>query len=549
MDSNDLSLVIAQKSQKGLLSILKKDSQAINTSNQWGQTPLHLAVGWPFGVAVLIQNGANLDSADKWGATPFIYALNYYFAETVGLLVNAGCCLDSFWRGSWGNFRFCNETDDGIGRVTYMERRDATLTMFIKSLAERRRQLYRHAVAVAIPGWINACWVQNDRVLDEHTRCAEDALKYHGNSFSQTSTCLTRHRTVYHLDFLTAELAEELWQAGFHDVDVPDEGFETPLSKFRVDPFLISFDIVKNQLELYHWLIERGANIYRPMRCVDNHSEPLCDFKTQHLETRVLHIIAGNTACLVTDLFRIASRRVGLRKVGEKNCISLLSDFMESTGKNVAQLMATILSDRSSDGCLCACSSGGCTASTILQKYIATSNAWSWRPTECLMTLLGPQTPCEDWLIDEIIRFRTVQELQLKHTCCDYRDSFFNGKFRLRKLDPDEVTEFRNEDSEGIKLLEDLMTDFREKRAGQDVMTFLKGYWRTRMEEVHRTRGGVDLEKSKEMGVVWSKTDEDSDGEGENDDESGGEDEDEDKNRGDGDGNGENEENGDAASE
>lgn len=179
--------------------------------------------------------------------------------------------------------------------------------------------------------------------------------------------------------------------------------------------------------------------------------------------------------------------------------------------------MATIFSNPSRDHCLCACSSGGCTTSTILQnkwagdpKYFSNhtwelleGEEWSLRGPECLMGLSEPHNKCEDCLTNEIIRFNTFQELQLKHTCCKHQFRGCVHSFRVPQ--PEEVHEFRDEDSEGIKLLEELMIEFRNKRGDQSLMTFLQGYWTSRMKEVRRTKSKVDIEKSREIGIVWSK--------------------------------------------
>lgn len=141
------------------------------------------------------------------------------------------------------------------------------------------------------------------------------------------------------------------------------------------------------------------------------------------------------------------------------------------------------------------------------------------------MILLGPHYTCDEWLTNEIIRFNTHHKLQLRHTCCKFESLWIDGPppdkeyineftdpdtyperlFRFTKPEPDEVHELRNEDSEGIELLEDLMIEFQEKRGDQDCMAFLEGYWTTRMAEVRRARGKVDIEKTREMGVVWDK--------------------------------------------
>lgn len=256
-----------------MLSILTKDPQSIHKQNQWGQTPLHLAVGWPFDVNALIKKGANVDMPDGFHRTPLWYALFNGFAETVSLLMKADCSLriDRFSHPIELAIAPCVGLQT-LHRNASMERHEATLTVFIASLAERRLQLSRISATASISEGVNPCWAQNDRVLDEHASCAENTLEHYDIGYSQTSVCLTNLSSVYHVHSLTAEIAEKLWQAGFHDIDGPDHFFpfyQTPLSKsifYYQEDFLM-------KIELKSWLIGKGANIYRPILRFD--TEPV----------------------------------------------------------------------------------------------------------------------------------------------------------------------------------------------------------------------------------------------------------------------------------
>ena len=85
--------MVLQKSEPQLRKILSKDPLSINQRNKWGQTPLHLAVVWPFGVSELLKNGADVDALDDMHWSPLTYALEHGFAETVNHLMVAGCSL------------------------------------------------------------------------------------------------------------------------------------------------------------------------------------------------------------------------------------------------------------------------------------------------------------------------------------------------------------------------------------------------------------------------------------------------------------------------
>lgn len=313
-------------------------------------------------------------------------------------------------------------------------------------------------------------------------------MEYYGITSSQTTVQLPGLPSVYHAQGLTADIAEELWQAGFHDIDVSDKFYHKPLSK-RICNFRVDF---VGQIEFKGWLVERGAKIFSPMRGPHRHSGPKNDITTLHPERRALHHMAADMAIMV--------RRTRVARSTHK--IVIMEDYRPCLlSERSRQLFTTIFLSSCSDGCSCACSSRGCTASTILQKGLQRLHV-----TKCLLIFLGP---LKDRLIDEIIRFNTFQELQLQHTCCqtEYEESLddwdVENKGKFRDLELDEIEEIRNENSEGIELLEELMVEFRNKRGDQSLVPFLKGYWTTRMDEVYRTRGKVDLEKAKEMGIAW----------------------------------------------
>lgn len=332
LDSNDLSAAIIQKSKAQMQSILKQNPHSIDQANRWGQTPLHLALRWPWAVDFLIRNGANLDSHNNEGETPLLCALAHGCAEAVGLLMRAGCSLSS-------NRLYCPldvtmgwpEALRGPGKAAW--------SIFIASLAERRRQLYSSLATIPIPDGTRPCWAHNDRVLDAHLDCAEDACQSYDVFFGHSAR-LAGIRTVYHLEHLTAEMAQELWQVGFRDMDLPDRWGQTPVSKWRADPRDFSYPVVLRTVELVGWLVQKGACIYHPIRSFGGQCEPRLDVADLHPETRALHHIAANIG----------------REMGGTAMRGAPADHLLCLRESSTQLLTTLFSSPSRDGCLCACS-------------------------------------------------------------------------------------------------------------------------------------------------------------------------------------------------
>lgn len=47
-----------------------------------------------------------------------------------------------------------------------------------------------------------------------------------------------------------------------------------------------------------------------------------------------------------------------------------------------------------------------------------------------------------------------------------------------------------------------MLDDFEENRGDQDLLSFLEGYWATKMDRVLEEQGGVNEEALREIGVV-----------------------------------------------
>ncbi|KAM0794384.1 hypothetical protein BDR22DRAFT_875771 [Usnea florida] len=483
--------------------------------NGLAQTPLHLAVGWPEGIRLLLQYGACVDSRDHAGDTPLSYALNRGYPQTVSLLMKADCSLVGRRKSSERLPRnvldlaveHLHSPNEALSPDVAMKVLDTT----IASLAERRRDLQSRLTGLPAVVSTDTTVLREDRILDEYAEyaeCAEQAA--HENidhiprraSTLLNGTYLGKCRTVYHIIHLVVEVAEKLWENGFRDIDVPDDDGLTPLASCKHSG---TFEVI----ELYSWLIQKGANLYRPQHRL-NSPEPAVDPTELPQTTRALHYVAANIAEGTFGMVAFHGSR-----------LKLMEYWLSRESKDVVLLLATVFSDGSSDDCICACSSRGCLASTLMLKIFekrALSSPHNVdmrdclaRSIECLMIFVGPQNSSWDWLAKEIIRFRTFHELELRHTCCWFSD--FGRNMRLVKFEEEERVEIQDEDKEKIELLENLLLEFEEHRGTQDLISFLEGYWAVRMDEVlEELNCGVDEEGLRGMGVVLEEDSDDDSG-------------------------------------
>lgn len=379
---------------------------------------------------------------------------------------------------------------------TSQEARMDVLDTAISSLAERRRNLQSRLAALSTTVEINPGVFQDDRVLDEYAQYAErvEEAVMRGNDHMprHASSLLPGCRSAYHIRHLTVEYAEKLWQNGFHDVDVPDKRGLTPLMFHRVSDLI-------DKIEVSSWLIQKGAQLQRlQYESLDYDANPTISTMDLPLGIRALHYVTYNIGVSARALVWDEQSRIEKRQ---------LRIELRRLSKDDRLLATTVFLDVSCDDCICAYSSRGCLASTMMLKAFSpgleTSRTRIFLATKLLIHFVGSSDPFPDWLTKEIIRFQTFKALELRHTCCKWH--YRSG---LTRHDPEEQAEVQDEDHEKIELLEHLLQEFEDHRGTQDVLSFLKGYWTLRMDQVLREAGHIDREALREIGVVVHGDDE-----------------------------------------
>lgn len=186
-----------------------------------GNTPLHLAVCWPYGVRKLLQHGSCVDAADQNGCTPLYYAISLGNSETLSLLMKADCRLEmgSFLGNSLDHAMGLARDDEFVTLGVSQEVRMNVLDTAVALLAEKRRSLESRLAALPTAFKIKPSVFQDDRILDEYAEYAEgaedDALKVYGHIPRHASSLLPYCRTVYHCRYLNAEIAENYGRMDF----------------------------------------------------------------------------------------------------------------------------------------------------------------------------------------------------------------------------------------------------------------------------------------------------------------------------------------------
>ena len=469
-------------------------------------------------MSLLIANKADTEKRDRFGQETIQHSLIYGCAESVQLLLNSGCSLrfDLFnfdpFDSRPGNFRpgkesnvfmfalylYHSPSELSFTRVSSNDRYEI-LKIVIRNLALRQGD---SIPGISVPLILtrseitrsNDC--QNSRSNAAQARTSSPSPS---EGDPQSQDIFPHMRTVYHFSFLTVKVANELWNAGFRDVDVPDEDDKTPLMMLRPCRLHGHHNHKTEMIESALWLHQKGASLHQPCSPTLPPGLKNVGTATARSERRAVHFV---TAAVETCLYDAAFSLVR-EKADTDDCYRAeMEPLIDDLSFDAAQLLCKILLDTSPDACLCACSRHGCMPMTLLLKRSTSFHglevdghisAWAWRwfldnvPTDQIPTANS----------QKILRLITFEAMGLRHTCCYYCDGDFYG------IGSEEAAEIRDEDHEGIQLLETLLLEFEERRGDEDVKSFIDGYWGTRMNEVRAAREeAVDRARIREIGVV-----------------------------------------------
>ena len=328
--------------------------------------------------------------------------------------------------------------------------------------------------------------IRDDRLLDEKAADVYKALKHCNVPIPSALRTPPSRETLFHNAKLSLALCESFYGRGFVDVDGTNHEGLTPL-------MILGPTTVKKVLLRASWLVSKGADLGRkPDQSDRMYWDP--------------SITAAH------KLFFVASYRIYL-DIGQEPTWAVreiqrtrLFRFLEELEEDCQALLRDVLSSKSYDNCLCACSSHGCVPATSMLKGITSVVHEEFRlwMIEWIERLLGHRHETWQWLSREIIRYETFKNLGLTHTCCRM-ENWLPGMPLLR--DSVECEEIRDEERFLIDELNTLVEEFQEKytELGVPVSDFLKGYWKTRMEEVKNEEGSLDDEeiaKIRDVGVI-----------------------------------------------
>lgn len=433
---------------------------------------LELAIGWPTGVRILLEFGANASAVCLRNAPHLLQDTDYdeceAYCESLTPLLKAGCKFEVF-------------------HIFSCKSKTVRL-LLIRELARRRRKLWDLAQSCLPPKNLAGFCPQKDAVIDTQ------ASKLHSQILTQgweiDPSLQVDHQnhgqSVYHCRSAFPEASEELYRVGFRDIDLPDIRGLTPLMLFGLLQCVNIIPFQRTHIEMHIWLVSKGAKLAEKL--------PRSNATVAHRTSSVV----------VEKIFRVIC--------GENR--SKTNDWPEfeallSRHKDTVFLVPSIR-----DGCDCACCPGGCTTFSValrkttkkLTLYFRAltlgERAGLFRRVYRLLILWTESRPGVD---QAIIKFLTFEGLRLKHTCCveiDHSPDFLWDDAR----DRDEIEHICEEDRQGLDELEQLVSEFEIQftELQLPITEFLDHYWHTRMVQFLSKRGPYNeeyLKQTRNLGV------------------------------------------------
>lgn len=306
--------------------------------------------------------------------------------------------------------------------------------------------------------------------------------------------------SIYHSACLSMNLAQNLLRVGFQSPSAAFHGF-TPL--MTVNMYSLSHRrCLEGTVDLVTWFLDQGAGL------------------RSYIPTSGLKGIAAEPTRRFSN-FKAIHRIADAYGEGQYRSHITAEDHVRVSH------MRHIISDASTDPCICYCSLRGCTPATLFTRslvnrfYGVDQRASQFyaeimlRGIKLISILLSNDQGLD--VAADIIRVSTFHRLGMKHTCCRYMyqgdqssvtHEILAGKYKtVDIMDPEEATEIQEEDQHLALRLEALVAEFTAEfdEGNISFYEFFFGYWQKRMNEVEAERDEActdDLEVIREIGVV-----------------------------------------------
>ncbi|ETN37825.1 uncharacterized protein HMPREF1541_07448 [Cyphellophora europaea CBS 101466] len=381
-----------------------------------GVTPLQLSIGWPTGMKLLLQKGANPSetvhcTVDLQDDTSLEILLDADSRLFLGVNGREKSLLE---HALYRNYSL--HVANGLGT------NERILPLIVEALTTSRRCLMRLARSYLSDSRLRDLgWAEPQRdypLLDSST--ALDMirqLQMRGVKIPDRIWPDSRHRSVYHTEYMIVEVADSLFQAGFDEIDIKAPDGWTPL-------LVNIYDYMNGvePLKVLGWFLDHDARnlVFPELNAIS-----------------LYHALAAKVATRYSNVDD--EIRVWLTKILRK--------------------AACVVPRPPRDLCSCYCSDGGCSAITSLlrhqSKYMEQPRdhtgagflytLWETRKRIFRLWLNVSHAFPDKQPFTDFCRFELFERLGMKHTCCQL-DWWIDKSNWPLLLDRCEAAEFQQED-------------------------------------------------------------------------------------------------------
>lgn len=469
LEYGPLTQALFRESQQDVRKVLSASNMPLLEKADSGEKPFHITASWPRGVELLLELGADIaesviDAKDSQGNTPINYALKLSEPKSIKLLIDSNAQI---------NLEDTRNIETNL--LSGFAQSDEVINVLVCALADRRRKMLSRARRLPRNSLEPHLPLSDNDLLDYNAFSVIETLKKHGLRLPEYYWDV-RQGLVYHSSYLSAQLANALYEHGFVRINTVFYGF-TPL--MTVDYCsLWRRRGIDGLFDLVDWFIDHGVNLKGAIPSVAIHGGA----SLQNLETNfeIIHRIAF--------------------EIGYFAASHIIKD---QDGLLLTRLWSMVCRP-TLDPCSCFCSQAGCTPASAFARGLMAivveccprldrSDVYT-DITELLQQGVSSRQVSVQ-AIKDIFRVMTFTQLGMKHTCCEFNkhipkehkvitQMILEGRYHLIDfLEPDEIIEVQSEDKYSAMLLDSLMEEFSAQlgKADMSLLDFL-AYWWKRMQ-------------------------------------------------------------------
>ena len=375
-------------------------------------------------------------------------------------------------------------------------------SLIIQSMAGRRKKLWEWACCFLPSSEIARFKKDENTIIDARVKELHEALeglRKPAPPSLKESRGWVPSQSVYHHDFVSQGdsivIFDELYAAGFRDIDDVDDSGETP-SMARID------------IKKVAWLASKGAD---------------CNRRLPQFNGTAALLWSINIIYSLDDRFPYSGRP----------SLGGLQRWKKRTTEYRHDILVLCMLHASPDVCVCPCSPDGCTILSVALRYLFSRTLKDRiRPIRShlredypnlaryfeepespgiperryLQHILGALITIFEAMPKAeriIIRAMTFEGLGIKHACCTEVDSWFLYRVETKEArgkSDDEVNEILDEERNRYMELEKLVLEFDTKftELGLPIWEFLTKHWRPRMIDYLSHRDPYDEEHRRE---------------------------------------------------